>query len=148
MISGHDCIFCKIVAGTSPCQEIYQDSATLSFMDINPANDGHCLVIPKMHFETVFEMSPDAFAAVARAVTQVARAVNDVLKPGGISVVQANGELAGQTVPHVHVHVLPRRTGDDLLLSWDRNRTDQDKADGARVAEIAARLRSRLRDGR
>jgi diadenosine tetraphosphate (Ap4A) HIT family hydrolase len=82
MISGHDCIFCKIVAGTSPCQEIYQDSATLSFMDINPANDGHCLVIPKMHFETVFEMSPDAFAAVARAVTQVARAVNDVVKPG------------------------------------------------------------------
>jgi histidine triad (HIT) family protein len=76
MISGHDCIFCKIIAGASPCQEIYKDSATLSFMDIHPANDGHCLVIPKMHFETVFEMSPEAFAAVARTVTLVARAVN------------------------------------------------------------------------
>jgi hypothetical protein len=75
----------------------------------------------------------------------LARAVNDVLEPGGISLVQANGELAGQTVPHVHVHVLPRRTGDNLLLNWDRDRTDQNMADSARIAEIAARLCSRLR---
>jgi histidine triad (HIT) family protein len=58
--------------------------------------------------------------------------------------VQANGELAGQTVPHVHVHVLPRRRGDNLLLNWDREATDRNKADSARIAEIAARLRSRL----
>jgi histidine triad (HIT) family protein len=87
MMSDHECVFCKIVAGTSPCQEIYRDGATLSFMDIHPANDGHCLVIPKMHFETVLDMSPDEFAAVARAVTKIARAVNDVLQPGGISLV-------------------------------------------------------------
>jgi histidine triad (HIT) family protein len=145
MMSGHECVFCKIVAGTSPCQEIYQDGATLSFMDIHPANDGHCLVIPKMHFETVLDMSPDAFAAVARVVAKIAHAVNDVLQPGGISLVQANGELAGQTVPHVHVHVLPRRRGDNLLLNWDRDRTDRNKADSARIAEIASRLRPRLR---
>jgi histidine triad (HIT) family protein len=145
MMSCHECVFCEIVAGTSPSQEIYQDGAILSFMDIHPANDGHCLVIPKMHFETVLDMSPDAFAAVARVVTKIARAVNDVLEPGGISLVQANGELAGQTVPHVHVHVLPRRPGDNLLLNWDRDRTDQNMADSAHIAEIAARLRSRLR---
>jgi histidine triad (HIT) family protein len=56
MTSSHECVFCKIVAGTSPCQEIYQDGAILSFMDIHPANDRHCLVIPKMHFETVVDM--------------------------------------------------------------------------------------------
>jgi histidine triad (HIT) family protein len=145
IMSGRECVFCKIVAGSSPSQEIYQDDATLSFMDIHPANDGHCLVIPKMHFETVMDMSSDAFAAVARTVTKIARAVNDALQPGGISLVQANGELAGQTVPHVHVHVLPRRTSDDLLLNWDRDRTDQNKADSTRIAEIAIRLRSRLR---
>jgi histidine triad (HIT) family protein len=83
---------------------------------------------------------------VARAVSLVARAVNDVLKPAGLSVAQANGELAGQTVSHVHVHVLPRRMGDDLLLSWDREKTNQTKVDCARIAEIAARLRSRLRN--
>jgi len=116
-------------------------------MDIHPANDGHCLVIPKAHFETLLDMPPDAFAAVARVVTKVARAVSDVLHPGGISLVQANGALAGQTVPHVHVHVLPRRAGDGLLLNWDRERTDQSKADSGRIAEIAARLRSRLRSG-
>jgi diadenosine tetraphosphate (Ap4A) HIT family hydrolase len=74
--------------------------------------------------------------------TKIARAVNEMLQPGGISLVQANGELAGQTVPHVHVHVLPRQAGDGLLLNLDRERTDQNKADSARIAEIAGRLRS------
>ena len=61
-----------------------------------------------------------------------------------ISLVQANGELAGQTVPHVHVHILPRRSDDNLLLNWDRAGTDRNRADSARIAEIAERLRSRL----
>jgi len=140
-----DCIFCRIVAGASPCREVYQDHATLAFMDLRPANDGHCLVIPKAHFCTVFEMPPEAFAAMASAVVKVARAVNDVLRPGGLSVLQANGALAGQTVPHVHVHVLPRRGDDNLPINWDRNRTGDEIADPARIAAIAERLRERLR---
>lgn len=139
------CIFCRIVAGASPCHEIYRDDATLAFMDINPANDGHCLVIPNAHFGTVFEMPPEAFAAVASTVAKVARAVNDELRPGGISVLQANGALAGQTVPHVHVHVLPRRADDNLLINWDRERTGDTSADPTRIAAIAERLRARLR---
>ena len=140
-----DCVFCRIVAGISECHEIYQDDTTLAFMDIHPANDGHCLVIPKIHFATVLEMSPNAFGSVAATVVKVARALNEVLHPGGISLVQANGELAGQSVPHVHVHVLPRRAGDDLLINWDRNRNEDQRFDRDRVAEIAGRLRSRLR---
>jgi histidine triad (HIT) family protein len=138
------CIFCNIVAGISDCQEIYQDEATLAFMDIHPANDGHCLVIPKKHFEKVFDMPPAAFGTVASTVVKVARAVNEVLRPGGISLVQANGILAGQSVLHVHVHVLPRRAGDDLLINWDRNRSQDQSFDRNRIAEIAERLRSRL----
>jgi histidine triad (HIT) family protein len=138
------CVFCRIAAGTSPCHEIFRDDATLAFMDIHPANDGHCLVIPKAHFCKVFEMPPEAFAAVAETVVKVARAVNDELRPGGLSVLQANGALAGQTVPHVHVHVLPRRADDNLLINWDREGTDGRVADPARIAEIAERLRSRL----
>lgn len=139
-----ECIFCKIVAGISDCQEIYQDDATLAFMDIHPANDGHCLVIPKAHFETVFDMPPAAFGRVASTAAKVAEAVNDVLRPGGISLMQANGELAGQTVLHVHVHVLPRRAGDDLLINWDRTGRDDQRFDRDRIAEMAKRLRARL----
>jgi histidine triad (HIT) family protein len=143
-MAADECIFCSIVADVSPCHQIYRDAATLAFMDINPANEGHCLVIPQAHFGTVFEMPPEAFAAVASTVVKVARAVNDELRPGGLSVLQANGALAGQTVPHVHVHVLPRRADDNLLINWDRDRTDAKTADHARIAAIAERLRSRL----
>ena len=140
------CIFCSIVAGAASCHKIYSDDATLAFMDINPVNEGHCLVIPKAHFGKVFEMLPEAFAAVASTVVKVARAVNDELRPGGLSVLQANGALAGQTVPHVHVHVLPRQADDNLLINWDRETTKDETADPGRIAAIAERLRSRLRE--
>jgi len=74
----------------------------------------------------------------------VARAVNDELRPGGLNVLQANGALAGQTVPHVHVHVLPRRADDNLLINWDRDRAGKNSSDPARIAAIAGRLRLRL----
>jgi histidine triad (HIT) family protein len=138
-----DCVFCRIVAGESRCEAIYRDELTLAFMDIHPVNDGHCLVIPKAHFATVFETPPELFAAVAATLVRVTRAVNDVVQPGGLSLLQANGALAGQTVPHVHAHVLPRRIDDNLLINWDRTRTP---ADPARIAVIAAQLRSRLRN--
>ena len=145
-MSVSDCIFCRVAAGTSACEEIYRDEATLAFMDINPANDGHCLVIPKAHFETVFDMPPAAFGTVASTVAKVARVVNEVLRPGGISLLQANGELAGQSVLHVHVHVLPRVAGDDLLINWDRTRNEGHRRDRDRIAAIAERLRSRLNE--
>jgi len=144
-VAASECIFCKIVAGTADCHELYRDKTTLAFMDIHPANDGHCLVIPQAHFSTVFEMSPESFAAVGATVTKLARAMNEALQPGGLSLVQANGEVAGQTVPHVHVHVLPRRAGDNLLLNWDRNRVgDSVHADPVRLAALARRIRERL----
>jgi histidine triad (HIT) family protein len=117
-VAASECIFCKIAAGTAECHELYRDETTLAFMDIHPANEGHCLVIPQAHFATVFQMPPQGFAAVGATVAKLARAVNETLQPGGLSLVQANGEVAGQTVSHVHVHVLPRRAGDNLLLNW------------------------------
>jgi len=139
-----ECIFCKIAAGTAACHEIYRDEATLAFMDINPTNDGHCLVIPKAHFENVFDMPPSDFGKVASTAAKVARAVNEVLQPGGINLTQANGEAAGQSVLHVHIHVLPRRAGDNLLMNWSRDGGDEGRFDPHRIAGIAARLRSRL----
>lgn len=132
------------MAGTSPCEEIWRDDATLAFMDINPVDDGHCLVIPRAHFRTVIEMPPDTFGRVAAAVVRVARAVDGALRPDGLSLVQANGAAAGQSVPHVHVHVLPRRAGDDLPLNWHRDQAGAGNSDRGRIAAIAARLRASL----
>ena len=144
-MSVSDCIFCRIVAGTAACQEIYRDEATLAFMDINPANDGHCLVIPKAHFENVFDMPPSLFGILASTAAKVAHAVNAILQPGGINLTQANGAAAGQSVLHVHIHVLPRRAGDNLLMNWGRDGGDAGRFDPHRIAGIAERLRSRLR---
>ena len=124
---------------------VYRDATTLAFMDIHPVNEGHCLVIPRAHFVTIFDMSSENFATVGATVAKLAGAVNKALQPTAMNIVQANGVLAGQTVPHVHVHVLPRRAQDNLLMSWDRLRTgDPLEADPVRLAGIAERIRAQL----
>ena len=139
MASDLNCIFCKIVAGTIPCFKLFEDSETLAFMDINPVHDGHCLVIPKAHYPTVFDIPPEAFAAAARTATRVARAVNAAVKPEGINLMQANGEGAGQSVGHFHLHIIPRRAEDMLLFNWDPQ-----PGDHARIGEVAERIRALL----
>lgn len=134
------CIFCKIIGRQEPCIQLYEDDGTLSFMDNYPANDGHCLVIPKNHYETIFETPPEDFAAVARAVAKIAAAVRLALQPAGLSVVQANGPAAGQSVQHLHVHVLPRREEDNLPINWSRH----NDGDPMHIAELAARIRAYL----
>lgn len=137
------CIFCRIVADTSQCVLIAEDDEALAFMDIHPANDGHCLVIPKAHHATIFEIPPATFAAVAHLAARVAIAVNDALRPAGLSLVQANGDAAGQSVPHLHIHVLPRWHGDALLLNWPRTNA----GDPLRIAALAEAIRKHLPSG-
>ena len=137
------CIFCQIVADTRQCTLLAEDAAALAFMDIHPANDGHCLVIPKAHCATIFEIPPETFASVGRLAVRVAVAVHDALRPAGLSLVQANGEAANQTVPHLHIHVLPRQRDDGLLLNWARTR----EGDPSRIAVMAAHIRKHLRTG-
>ena len=134
-----DCVFCKIVAGTIPCFKLIEDAETLAFMDINPVHDGHCLVIPKAHYPTVFELPPEAFAAAGRTTIRVATAVNAALAPDGLNLLQPNGPGAAQSVPHFHLHVLPRRMNDGLAVNWTLKPGDR-----ARIAEIAERIRARL----
>ncbi len=134
------CIFCKIVSGEEPSVQLYADHDTIAFMDKYPANDGHCLVIPRTHYETVFEMPPEEFAAVARTVVKIAAGVQRGLQPDGLNLVQANGPIAGQSVMHVHVHVLPRRQDDNLLINWSR----LEEGDPARIVELAELIRAQL----
>src|SRR5712692_3677665 len=128
MATDPNCIFCKIVAGAVPCIKVFEDEGTLAFMDINPVHDGHCLVVPKAHYPTVFDIAPEAMAAVARTAAKVAGAVNQALKPEGLNLIQANGPGAGQSVAHFHFHVFPRRLNDGVAINWERYQKPGERA--------------------
>ncbi|HLI10583.1 MAG TPA: HIT family protein [Alphaproteobacteria bacterium] len=134
-----NCIFCKIVAGEVPSFKLFEDATVLAFMDINPANEGHCLVIPKNHFETLYDAPAGEVGRVAEIATRVAKAVASVLKPEGLNLIQANGAAAAQSVMHFHMHVLPRRPGDDLKLNWGLKPGNREA-----IALLAEKLKARL----
>jgi len=126
-MANNDCIFCKIVAGEIPCFKVYEDEHTLAFMDINPANRGHALVIPKVHSPDLYESPDETLAATLATARKVARAVRATVNPDGLNLVQANGPGAAQSVFHLHVHIMPRFTGDELKLNWGLKPGDMDE---------------------
>ena len=132
------CIFCRIVRGEAPSHPVYEDERTLAFMDIAPVSDGHVLVIPRAHGATIFEVGAEDAAAVARGAKRVAHALREVLSPPGLLVGQLNGEAAGQSVFHYHVHLIPRREGDGLRMHG------RGPARPERLSELAASLRAAL----
>jgi histidine triad (HIT) family protein len=134
-----DCIFCRIVRGEVPSFRVFEDDRTLAFMDINPVNPGHALVVPKVHAETIFTLDDLSLAATVRVAQRVARAVQKAFRPHGLNIVQANGPGAAQSVPHFHWHVLPRAENDGLPMNWPLRAGDM-----AAVAEAAERLRAAL----
>ena len=113
-----DCVFCKIVAGQIPSTRILEDEHTLAFMDLGQVNPGHVLVAVRKHAADLYELDDIQAAAVARTSTRVARAIRDAFAPAGLSVYQANGKAAGQTVFHYHLHLLPRHEADGMELTW------------------------------
>ncbi|MDP6873536.1 MAG: HIT family protein [Alphaproteobacteria bacterium] len=134
-----DCIFCKIIAGEIPSFKLYEDERTFAMMDINPFNDGHCLVITKAHAVNLLDADAADLAAVLPTVQKVARAVETALEPEGINIIQANGPAAGQTVFHYHCHVFPRLLNDGALLNWGHTPGDM-----ARVEEIYNRIMAEM----
>lgn len=115
-----DCIFCKIAAGEIPSVRVYEDDRVFAFMDINPLSEGHLLIIPKAHAATIYEITEDDFLAVMSATHKLADAVKKALNPDGINLLQLNGRAANQVVPHLHMHIVPRWSGDGLTISqWD-----------------------------
>ena len=113
-----DCVFCKIVAGQISSTPGYEGGATLAFTAIGQVNPGHVLVAVKRHADNLYVLDDAQAAAVARTSVRLSRAIRDAFKPEGLSVYQANGKAAGQTVFHYHVHLLPRHAGDGMELTW------------------------------
>jgi histidine triad (HIT) family protein len=113
-----DCVFCRIRDGQIPSVSIHEDERTLAFMDINPLSPGHCLVITRAHAATLFDSAEEDLAAAIASARKVARALREVLTPDGLNLLQANGRAAFQSVPHFHLHLIPRWTGDGKGFDW------------------------------
>lgn len=109
-----ECLFCKIVSKDIPADIVYEDEHTLAFLDINPVNPGHTLVIPKTHAESLFEISAESWAAVAETARHIAPAVLRTTGATGMNVHMNNKRIAGQLVDHVHLHLIPRHETDGL----------------------------------
>ena len=112
----NNCVFCAIVEGEIPSFKVYEDDIVLAYLDINPVSKGHTLVIPKAHTKGLLDTPDETLSAVVSRVKKVAAHIKEVLGCGGFNIVQNNGETAGQTVHHVHFHIVPRYDGDDPLV--------------------------------
>ena len=139
MRTDSNCIFCKIVAGEIPCVKLYEDELTMAFMDINPGNEGHTLVIPKEHWEDVHAIPSDLIGSTVKTVKKIATAVEETLNPDGINLVQANGKGAAQSVFHFHMHILPRRMDVELKMNWGLRPGDMDA-----IKEVCERINKNL----
>ena len=135
------CVFCEIVAGRAAADLVWEDERTLAFVDLRQANPGHVLVIPRRHVPDARELDDDTGAALMTTLVLVLRAVDDAFPSEGFSVWHSIGPAAFQEVPHLHLHVLPRRANDGLLRVYP---SDPEDADARFRAEVARRLRERL----
>ncbi|MDD5098682.1 MAG: HIT family protein, partial [Candidatus Pacebacteria bacterium] len=114
-----NCIFCKIINNEIPCYKIYEDEFVLAFLDINPVVIGHTLIIPKKHFENIFEAEDEYLERIITASKKISLKMKEALGVEGINLYQANGLIAGQTVFHFHLHILPQKQGESVdFVKW------------------------------
>lgn len=134
-----DCIFCKIANGEIPSATIYEDDDFRVILDLGPAADGHALVVPKKHYANIYEM-PDELAGKAMITAKkVVSFLKDALPCDGYNIVQNNGESAGQTVFHFHMHLIPRHNGDGVGVTWKPGRLTDETRD--RILKLTEDLR-------
>jgi histidine triad (HIT) family protein len=130
----NDCVFCAIAAGEIPSCKVYEDDVVFACLDIGPFSEGHTLVIPKAHSTGLLDTDEALLGAVVARVRKIAAHLKTALPCDGFNILQNNGAAAGQTVNHLHFHIVPRRQGDRLVF-------ENGTADAAALAALAARLR-------
>jgi len=137
-----DCVFCRIVKGELPCAKVYEDERVIGFLDINPVNPGHTLVLPKRHYGTLFEISLDDLHACATASKKIATAVYKAVNASGLNLFQNNYPSAGQLIDHIHFHIVPRFSRDKVLNLWPGKPCPQ-----VELVEICEKIRTELING-
>jgi len=133
-----ECIFCKIIKGEIPADKVYENDKAFAFLDISPVNFGHTLVIPKEHHENIFEIPEEVLAETIKVVKKIAQAVKEGVQADGINIGMNNLGPAGQLVPHVHFHVIPRIEGDGLR-HWPGKKYGEGES-----KEVAEKIKSKL----
>jgi len=133
-----DCIFCKIIDGDIPAAKVYEDEHVLAFLDISQVTKGHTLVIPKVHKENIYELTPEIAENLFKVVPKIANSIKEQFEPIGLNLLNNNGEAAGQSVFHYHLHILPRYgNGDGFGAVWKSNQSDYTTQD---LQEIASKI--------
>ena len=127
-----DCIFCKIANGEIPSRTIYEDQLFRVILDLNPATRGHALILPKDHSASLYELPEETAAVVLVLAKKLAAIMKERLGCDGLNLVQNNGETAGQTVSHFHLHMIPRYAGDGQKIGWIPGRPSQEELDEVR----------------
>jgi histidine triad (HIT) family protein len=123
-----DCIFCKIANGEIPSKTLYEDGDFRVILDLGPATRGHALILPREHADNLYELPEDTAAKVFVLAKKMATKMTEKLHCDGLNIVQNNGEAAGQTVRHFHMHLIPRYEGDQVGLGWKMGElTEADK---------------------
>ena len=123
-----DCIFCKLANGEIPTNALYEDDIVKVIFDANPAAKGHVLILPKEHFDNIYELDDDTAAHVFKVAAKISKAYKKALDFDGLNIVQNNGEVAGQTVFHFHMHLIPRYKNDKSGFGWKPGKlTDEDR---------------------
>lgn len=134
-----DCIFCKIIDGDIPAAKVYEDEHVLAFLDISQVTKGHTLVIPKVHKENTYELTPEIAENLFKVVPKIANSIKEKFEPIGLNLLNNNGEAAGQSVFHYHLHILPRYgKGDGFGAVWKSNESDYTPQD---LQEIASQIK-------
>ena len=135
-----NCIFCKIVKGELPAFVVFEDDCILAFLDINPLAQGHTLVIPKKHYENIFDIDEETLQRIIVAAQKIAQKMKKVLSAEGVNVINASGKTAEQSVPHFHLHLIPRKRGDKIdMNAWWQTKTK--KITEERLKELTLKLK-------
>lgn len=124
-----ECLFCKIVKGEVPTRKVFETENFLAFLEIKPANPGHVIVIPKKHYSVLPQMPDKELAMLSILVKRIAAVVFEITQPEGISIRQRNGAAAGQMVPHVHFHIIPRYKDDNIEHDWEPKELSDEQFD-------------------
>jgi histidine triad (HIT) family protein len=135
-----DCVFCKIVKGEIPSAKVFENEHVLAFLDLSQVTKGHTLIIPKVHKENLFELTPEIAKNLFEVAPTIANALKETYQPIGLNAVNNNGEKAGQSVFHFHLHLIPRYgEGDGFGAVWKNNQSDYSSLD---LQQMAADINS------
>lgn len=135
-----DCVFCKIINGELPSAKVYEDEHVFAFLDLSQVTKGHTLVIPKEHVPNVYELSEKVAANLFAAVPKIANALKTAYAPIGLNILNNNGEAAGQSVFHIHLHLIPRYgKGDGFGAIWKTHNDDYTQEDLQEIAQTIAK---------